>query len=112
MPYGLVEIDPKLTRDVWVRASQVRPGNPAVVHHVVALVLPPGVEKIDTAGGDFLAAYAPGMPPRVLLDGVAKRIPAGSRIVLQLHYTPRGRSRSTAAGSASSSPIRRRSTKN
>ena len=90
MPYELVEIDPKLTRDVWVRASQVRPGNPAVVHHVVVFVLPPGVEKIDEAGGDFLAAYAPGMPPRVLPDGVAKRIPAGSRIVLQLHYTPRG----------------------
>jgi peroxiredoxin len=90
MPYELVEIDPKLTRDVWVRASQVRPGNPAVVHHVVALVLPPGVEKIDEAGGDFLAAYAPGMPPRVMRDGVAKRVPAGSRIVLQLHYTPRG----------------------
>jgi peroxiredoxin/mono/diheme cytochrome c family protein len=90
MPYELVEIDPKLTRDVWVRASQVRPGNPAVVHHVVVLVLPPGVEKIDEAGGDFLAAYAPGMPPRVLHDGVAKRILAGSRIVLQLHYTPRG----------------------
>ena len=91
MPYELVEIDPKLTRDVWVRASQVRPGNPAVVHHVVVFVLPPGVEKIDEAGGDFLAAYAPGMPARILPDGVAKRIPAGSRIVLQVHYTPRGR---------------------
>ncbi len=90
MPYELVEIDPKITRDVWVRASQVRPGNPAVVHHVVVFVLPPGVERIDEAGGDFLAAYAPGMPPRIMPDGVAKRIPAGSKIVLQLHYTPRG----------------------
>jgi peroxiredoxin len=90
MPYELVKLDPKLTRDIWVRASQVRPGNPAIVHHVVALALPPGVDKIDESGGDFLAAYAPGMPPRVLPDGVAKRIPAGSKIVLQLHYTPRG----------------------
>ena len=90
MPYQLVEIDPKLTRDAWVRASQVRPGNTAVVHHVVAYVLPPGVDKIDERGGDFLAAYAPGMPPRVLADGMAKRIPAGSKLVLQLHYTPRG----------------------
>ena len=57
---------------------------------MIVFVLPPGVEKIDEAGGDFLAAYAPGMPPRVLPDGVAKRIPAGSKIVLQLHYTPRG----------------------
>ena len=53
-------------------------------------MLPPGVEKIDEAGGDFLAAYAPGLPARVLPDGVAKRIPAGSKIVLQMHYTPRG----------------------
>ncbi len=90
MPYQLVEIDPKLTRDVWIRASEVRPGNPSVVHHVVVYVLPPGVEKIDEAGGDFLAAYAPGMPPRALPDGVAKRIPAGSKLMLQLHYTPRG----------------------
>jgi peroxiredoxin len=90
MPYELVEIDPKITRDVWVRASQVRPGNPTVVHHAVVYVLPPGVDKIDEAGGDFLAAYAPGMPPRAMPDGVAKRIPAGSKIVLQLHYTPRG----------------------
>ena len=56
MPYELVEIDPKITHDVWVRASQVRPGNKAVVHHAVVYVLPPGVEKIDEAGGDFLAA--------------------------------------------------------
>ena len=90
MPYELVEIDPKITKDVWIRASQVRPGNPAVVHHVVVFVLPPGVEKIDESGGDFLAAYAPGMPARVMPEGVAKRIPAGSRIMLQLHYTPRG----------------------
>ncbi len=90
MPYEVVKIDPKFTRDVWVRASQVRPGNPSVVHHVVVFVLPPGVEKIDEAGGDFLAAYAPGMPARVMPGGVAKRIPAGSKIVLQLHYTPRG----------------------
>ncbi len=90
MPYELVEIDPKITHDVWVRASQVRPGNKAVVHHAVVYVLPPGVEKIDEAGGDFLAAYAPGLPARVLPEGVAKRIPAGSKIVLQLHYTPRG----------------------
>ncbi|MHB1561704.1 MAG: redoxin domain-containing protein [Isosphaeraceae bacterium] len=90
MPYQVVEIDPKLTRDVWVSAAQVRPGNPTVVHHVVVLVLPPGVEKIDAAGGDFLVAYAPGLPPRILPDGVAKRVPAGSRLVLQMHYTPRG----------------------
>ena len=42
MPYQNFVIDPKLKEDVWVRASQVRPGNPSVVHHLVVFVIPPG----------------------------------------------------------------------
>jgi hypothetical protein len=30
------------------------------------------------------------MPPRILPDGVARFIPAGSRLMFQVHYTPRG----------------------
>ena len=90
MPYKNILIDPKLMKDVWVRASQVRPGNASVVHHMVVYVLPPGARGIEETGGDFLAAYAPGMPPRILPEGVARRVPAGSRLIFQLHYTPRG----------------------
>ena len=42
MPYENFLVDPKLKEDVWVRASQVRPGNPSVVHHLVVFVIPPG----------------------------------------------------------------------
>ena len=90
IPYQHVVVDPKLTKDVWVRASQVRPGNPSVLHHLVVYVLPPGAKGINDTGGDFLAAYAPGMPPRILPQGVARRIPAGSKLLLQIHYTPNG----------------------
>jgi hypothetical protein len=38
-----------------------------------------------------LAAYAPGSPPRNLRPGMAKKIPAGSQIVFQTHYTPNGK---------------------
>jgi peroxiredoxin len=89
MPYENFVIDPKLTQDVWVQASQVRPGNPSVVHHLVVFVLPPGTRESDVRL-DFLAAYAPGMPPRILPAGTAKLIPAGSRLMFQVHYTPRG----------------------
>ena len=88
MPYQNFLIDPKLQNDVWVRASQVRPGNPSVVHHLVVFVVPPGSrpeQKID-----FLAAYAAGMPPRILPEGTARFVPAGSRLMFQIHYTPRG----------------------
>ncbi len=89
MPYQNFLIDPKLKQDVWVRASQVRPGNPSVVHHLVVFVIPPG-DKDAGPKIDFLAAYAPGMPPRVLPAGTAKLVAAGSRFLFQVHYTPRG----------------------
>ena len=88
MPYQNFMVDPKLKKDVWVRASQVRPGNRSVVHHLVVFVIPPGSR--DDPKIDFLAGYAPGMPPRVLPDGVARLVPAGSRLLFQVHYTPRG----------------------
>jgi peroxiredoxin len=89
MPYRNFVIDPKLKKDVWVRASQVRPGNPSVVHHLVVFVMPPD-RKDSGPKIDFLAAYAPGMPPRVLPDDTAKLVPAGSKLMFQVHYTPRG----------------------
>ena len=38
-----------------------------------------------------LGGTAPGDMPLMLQPGMAKRIPAGARLVLQLHYTPNGR---------------------
>jgi peroxiredoxin len=89
MPYQNFVVDPKLKQDVWVRASQVRPGNPSVVHHLVVFVIPQGDGDREKTF-DFLAAYAPGMPPRILPEGAAKLVPAGSKLLFQLHYTPRG----------------------
>jgi peroxiredoxin len=90
VPYQYFTIDPKLDHDIWVKASQVRPGNPAVVHHLVVYVLPPGQSSENPLDNDFLAAYSPGMPPRTLPEGTARVIPAGSKLLVQAHYTPRG----------------------
>jgi hypothetical protein len=38
-----------------------------------------------------LAEAAPGTPPMVLPDGMAKRIPAGWKLVFVIHYTPTGK---------------------
>ncbi|SIO33705.1 Peroxiredoxin [Singulisphaera sp. GP187] len=90
LPYQNFMIDLKLDHDVWVKATQVRPQNPAVVHHLIVYVLPPGQVSNNPFDYDFLAAYSPGMPPRILPEGTAKVIPAGAKLLVQVHYTPRG----------------------
>ncbi|MFN0083886.1 MAG: DUF3471 domain-containing protein [Blastocatellia bacterium] len=37
--------------------------------------------------GDVIAGYAPGMNPESYEPGVAKKIPAGSALILQIHYS-------------------------
>src|SRR5262249_11326720 len=44
----------------------------------------------DISGFGFLAGFAPGTRPIVAPDGVARKIPAGSKLVFQMHYTPCG----------------------
>ncbi len=37
--------------------------------------------------GDVIAGYAPGMPTEVFAPGVAKKVPAGAVLILQIHYS-------------------------
>ncbi|AGA27978.1 redoxin domain-containing protein [Singulisphaera acidiphila] len=90
LPYQNFTIDLKLDHDIWVKASQVRPQNPAVVHHLVVYALPPGQSSGNPLDHDIIAMYSPGMPPRILPEGTAKVIPAGAKLLVQVHYTPRG----------------------
>jgi peroxiredoxin len=89
--YQFFVVDPGFTEDKWVKASEVRPGNRSVVHHALIFVQPPGGDR-DRRGfaSDWLAATAPGAWPQITPDGMAKRIPAGSRLLFQMHYTPNG----------------------
>jgi peroxiredoxin len=42
-------------------------------------------------GGNLIAGYAPGANPLLNTDGsIAMHVPAGSKLVFQLHYTPNG----------------------
>ncbi len=87
--YEYFTVDPGFKEDRYVRAAEVRPGNPSVVHHALVMLLRPGEE----GPGDSLGAlldYAPGMAPTVLPPGHAIHAPAGSKFVFQLHYTPNG----------------------
>jgi peroxiredoxin len=90
--YQYFTFDPKFEDDVWIKGAEVRPGNPTVVHHVLVFYVPPGQE--DKRGEDALfneiAAFAPGMPAGLWPEGYARLVPAGSKLVFQVHYTPNG----------------------
>jgi hypothetical protein len=117
--YQYIVIPGNFTQDTWVKAAEIRPGNRAVVHHVIAFIRPPGSPWLKGAepgvpvpqvprqanpeggreanrgeggiiGSEHLVGYVPGLQPKALNDDEAKLIPAGSDIVLQLHYTANG----------------------
>lgn len=87
--YQYYSVDPGFTEDKWIKAAECRPDNRGVVHHIVAFFVPPGEKLRDGARG-AMVGYAPGMPPTWFDEGSAMFVPAGSRIVFQMHYTPNG----------------------
>lgn len=90
--YQYFEMDPGFDDDVWVKGSEIRPGNPAVVHHVFVYYVPPNQDEARAEDPLFnaIAGFAPGMPVGLWPDGMARLIPKDSRIFFQVHYTPNG----------------------
>jgi len=83
-------VDPGLDEDVWLESAEILPGNRAVVHHILAFVRPRGTEGGLDATRGFLVGYVPGARNEGWPAGMAKRIPGGSELVFQVHYTPIG----------------------
>jgi hypothetical protein len=94
-----------LDEDKWIRAIEVRPSAPKVVHHMLYYGDPTGnarqLEKSDRqpgfAGqpnprGTFsMGNWAGGTQPHYLPDGLARRFPKGTDFILQEHFHPTGK---------------------
>src|SRR5205823_1176858 len=92
LPYKRFTVDPGFKEDRWVQAAEARPGNRAVVHHILVYIQAPGRPLYGADGtASTLAGWAPGDMPALFPPGTAKRLPAGSRLVFEVHYTPDGR---------------------
>jgi mono/diheme cytochrome c family protein len=97
----------------WIQMAEVLPSRRANVHHAVVYVRPPdspwlrhaplGVpftastltDPAERAGAmwtdsDILLVYAPGSSPDMWPATMAKYVPAGADVVLQMHYTANG----------------------
>jgi hypothetical protein len=82
--YKYFSVPTNFKEDMWIQAAEIRPGNRAVVHHVIVFVQKGGEQQ------RLLVGYAPGEQPAVMSKGLARRIPAGANLVFQVHYTPNG----------------------
>jgi peroxiredoxin len=91
VPYKYFTIETEFKEDKWVERAEAKPDAAGVVHHIVAFIVPPGERFRPDRPGAVLCGTAPGDMPTILQPGLAKKIPAGSKIVLQMHYTPNGK---------------------
>jgi len=75
-------------KETWISAAEIKPSNPSVVHHCNLGYMSIGEKFSDK---NFITGRVPGGTAMRLEDGVAYRIPAGSVVGLQIHYTTTGK---------------------
>jgi peroxiredoxin len=86
--YQFFTVDPGWTTDKWIQTTESRPSNRAVVHHIRVYIQPESVS--DAFAREGIGAYAPGFIPNICPPGTAIHVPANSKLLFQLHYTPNG----------------------
>ncbi|MBI3734994.1 hypothetical protein HY256_00575 [Candidatus Sumerlaeota bacterium] len=105
--YRCFVLDPQLTSDRWVSGVEIQPGNRTMDHHIVLYVDKggktgakndaadpnPGYECFGGPGfqASQLAGWGPGLSAKNFPEGVGHLIPAGGKIVMQMHYHRTGK---------------------
>jgi thiol-disulfide isomerase/thioredoxin len=91
VPYQYVILPHLFLHETWVQRVEIRPGNRAAVHHCNLAALSP---TADYDKARFMTGYVPGGGPMVMQGGVGIKIPAGSVLILQIHYVATGQAAS------------------
>jgi mono/diheme cytochrome c family protein/thiol-disulfide isomerase/thioredoxin len=88
IPYKYVILSHLFLDETWVQGVQILPDNPRVVHHsnLAYASLGEGFQE-----SNFLTGFVPGGEPMKLDDGVARRIPKGAVLGLQIHFVTTGK---------------------
>lgn len=104
--YRVFVLPTGLTEDKEIAAVEVRPGNSKIVHHALVAYDDSGEgQALDDADpaygydgfGGFgvdgvfdkqFPAYVPGQRPRFFQNGLGQLLPAGSDLLVQMHYAP------------------------
>ena len=107
--YQYIILPTGFREDRWVQKVEVRPSDRAAVHHAVVYIREPGSTWLENqpigapfalgetpdhrpnpsslTQSDILMVYTPGNGSDGWVSGMAKKVKAGSDLVLQMHYT-------------------------
>jgi peroxiredoxin len=87
LDYRTLPLEFKRDKELWISGIEIKPGNRKVVHHAVLYAKWPGCNDNGDTNGVYLLAWAPGVPPMRLPEGVGKRLPVNASLSIQMHYT-------------------------
>ena len=82
--YKYFKVPTNFKQDMYIQAAEIRPGERGVVHHIIVF------SQSAKDPQRLIVGYAPGEQPAVIGKGLARKIPAGSDLLFQVHYTPNG----------------------
>jgi hypothetical protein len=86
--YQYLTVPTNFKEDRYITSAEIRSSAHTVVHHVIVFVQEPGATS--RLQGKLLVGFAPGEDPAIFRPGFGRKIPAGSNLVFQIHYTPNG----------------------
>ena len=102
--YQCFAIPAVTARDRWVRALDIRPGNPKSVHHVLLFQDTTGTARKRDTGSGYpcfgtpgflpvrgLGGWTPGAIPYQAPKGIPGHLYRAADLVLQVHYHPTGK---------------------
>ena len=91
--YRNLQVPLNITEDIWVKAVEFVPGDPTVLHHIIAFAYGPnGINEFEILNqGIGLGAYAPGNSINTYPENSGFPLKAGGGLMLQMHYTVTGK---------------------
>jgi hypothetical protein len=91
--YRYETIDNPFDSDVWLTATEIRPGNTRVLHHVIVTSHPADiVDRVKIRKAEqWITGYAPGTQGQLYPQGSSVFLKKGHKLRFQLHYTASGK---------------------
>ena len=76
----------QLDEDRWIKAMEIKPSNPKIVHHAVVNAIEPDAPEGTPAGGVQLHEYAVGKYGDIFAENTGRLLKKGTRLRFDMHY--------------------------